>query len=99
MVWFIVPESLSLRQMELLRQKYMAEADGRRIRGLVKRVFAFLSPLRLLMPTTRGEGVNGNPLKMKGRDWSLTLVAVAYGCTLTTNVSVFFRYLLQVWIG
>ena len=96
MVWFIIPESLSLRRMELLRQKYLAEADGRRDHGLVRRAFAFLSPLCLLMPETRGEEVNSNPLKMKGHDWALTLVAVAYGCTLMTNVGVFVHCLF--WI-
>jgi hypothetical protein len=88
MTWFIVPESLPLRQMELLRQKYMAEADER-VRSIARRAFAFLSPLGLLMPEVRGkEQGNGNPLKRKGRDWTLTLVAAAYGLTIGLTVGI-----------
>jgi hypothetical protein len=93
MTWFIVPESLPLQQMELLRQKHTAEADER-VRSMARRVFAFLSPLGLLMPEVRGkEQGNGNPLKSKGRDWTLTLVAAAYG--LTTALTV--RILQALW--
>ncbi|KAF8236196.1 hypothetical protein L208DRAFT_1252513 [Tricholoma matsutake] len=83
MVWLIVPESLSLRQMDLLHRKYVAESDGDRVHGITKRLFAFLSPLTLLMPGIGGEEQgNINPLKAKGRDWSLTLLSAAYGCTI-----------------
>ena len=86
MAWFVIPESLSQRQMDLLRQKYVAEGDGSRERS-APRVFAFLRPLCLLMPKIRDrERINGNPLNSKGRDWTLTLVAAAYGCTITLFV-------------
>jgi MFS family permease len=91
-VWFIVPESLSLRQMVLLRHKYLAQADGEglRARGIVKRLFAFLSPLSLLMPEISEDQDNSNPLKRKGRDWTLTLVSAAYGCTIALVVRILF---------
>lgn len=89
MVWFIIPESLSLRRMKLLRHKYMEVVDGERVRGIVRRLFALLSPLRLLMPEIRSQEQGGSgPWKWKGRDWNLTLVAAAYGCTITLIVGV-----------
>lgn len=89
MVWFVVPESLLVRQMEHLRHKYMAEADQKELRSITGRAFAFLKPLYLFMPETRGEdSATGNPLKRKERDWTLTLVAAAYGCTVMLIVGV-----------
>ena len=91
MVWFVVPESLSLQRMKRLRRKYMAEADGRRVHGVVKRLFAFLSPLSLLMPEMGDQKQgNDNSLTRKGRDWNLVLVAASYGCTVMHIVGVLF---------
>jgi hypothetical protein len=86
MVWFIIPESLSLRQREILRHKHIAEVEGQGARGTLKRLFAFLSPLSLLMPEISSEEQDGNPLKRKGRDWSLTLLSAAYGSTISLMV-------------
>jgi hypothetical protein len=91
MVWFIVPESSSVRQMEHLRHKHMADADRPELRSITGRVFVFLKPLSLLMPEIRDEdSVTGNPLKGKPRDWTLTLVAAAYGCTVMLIVGIWF---------
>jgi hypothetical protein len=93
MVWFIIPESLSLRQMKLLRYKYMEMVGGGRMSGIARRLTALLSPLRLLIPevTSQVQGGSG-PWKRKGRDWNLTLVAGAYGCTIMLIVCVLFIF-------
>lgn len=35
------PNTLSLRQMELLHRKHIGESDGDRVHGIAKRLFAF----------------------------------------------------------
>ena len=60
-------------------------ADGLRGRSVAKRALAFLGPLGLLMPKIKdGEQNNDNLL----RDWTLTLVAAAYGCTIALMVGI-----------
>ena len=92
LVWLIMPESLTKGHMELAKTKY---ADSLRAAspdpddGLVarfirnaQRLFFFLRPLAILGPI--GD-VNGNARK---KDWNLTLVVAAYGCTVALMVSV-----------
>ncbi|KAJ3506973.1 hypothetical protein NMY22_g17078 [Coprinellus aureogranulatus] len=69
-----------------------------------KRLFRFLSPLGIFMPSFSVEdGGSGNPLKRRReekRDWSLALIAVAYGFTTSTPSSTpfVFQYATAVFV-
>jgi len=94
LVWFILPESVSKEQMAAAKVKYRTELEDNAIERernpamgiLVKlrRLFAFLSPLTIFMPMD--VKVNGNPLKKPRKDWSLTLMALGYGFTISLMV-------------
>ncbi len=93
MVWFVLPESLSLRSRLRARARYAHEhrADasershrfGGRTLPLVKRLFAFLTPLGVFSPQV--QEVNNNPLKRK-RDWNLTIMGITYGLMVSIMV-------------
>ena len=92
MVWFIIPESLTKGQMELAQTRYAnslrADPDNSlnaRFSRTARRLFTFLMPLAILGPI---EKEPGNTLKGRKKDWNLTLLAVAYGFTVATLVSV-----------
>ncbi|KZP31830.1 MFS general substrate transporter [Athelia psychrophila] len=84
-VWVVLPESRGARLMRASKVLHAAELaglkaarHGGRAQGLLvraKAAFAFLSPLLLLLPRR----VPGGARRRAGRDWSLTLVAAAYG--------------------
>lgn len=90
-IWFVVPESRSMREMEASKAKYKAEKEQDKIErekdggwgiGMVfRRVFGFLSPLAIFWPKSQPT----TALK-KGRDWNLFLIALANGLTGTTAV-------------
>lgn len=96
LVFFILPESLTRKQMALTKDKYEAEggaaaADRGPVSALVKlrRLFAFLSPLTIFMPyEIKGEGVDVNPLKKPKKDWNLTFMALAYASIVSIMVSI-----------
>lgn len=106
LVWLILPESLSRKQMTLAKEKYEAEggaaaADRGPVGILVKlrRLFAFLSPLTVFMPyEVKGEGVDVNPLKKPKKDWNLTFMALAYASiiSIAVSLSTLLMRLLQV---
>jgi len=93
-VWFILPESLSKKQMENTKSKYAADmletANEREqnpaISLLVKlrRTVAFLSPLTIFMPEEQKD--SSNPLKKLGMDWNLTVMALGYAFTYSLVV-------------
>jgi len=92
---FILPESITKEQMAFSRAKYHADlSDSNAERRLntavgllrrVKRTFAFLSPLTLFMPSI-GKSYT-NALRKPRRDWTLTLLAITYGITISVMVS------------
>lgn len=93
LVCFVIPESLSKNQMAASRIRHQEELvtlreerEGVVVGVLVRirRIFGFLSPLAILVPTPV-EGVN--PLKCRKRDWNLTLVTAAYGFTVMVMVN------------
>jgi len=94
-VWFVIPESLTQTQMHRSDVKYGKELrDTARDREMnpavgllvrIKRLFAFLSPLAVVMPKIVANRTS--PLKKTTRDWSLTLIAAAYGFTIFIMVS------------
>jgi hypothetical protein len=65
------------------RDREMNPAVGLLVR--IKRLFAFLSPLAVVMPKIVANRTS--PLKKTTRDWSLTLIAAAYGFTIFIMVS------------
>lgn len=90
-----LPEPLSQRRMMASRKKYADElrddaedrascsTPGWRMRA--KRLFKFLAPLSILLPNFVEN--DRKPLKTKERDWTLALIAVAYGFTISIIVS------------
>lgn len=96
LIFFGLPEPLSKRRREESKRKYEEElragAEERRstsgfpaVVAKTKRLFKFLSPLSIFTP----DFVNNsrNPLKWKEMDWNLSLIAVAYGFTISIMVS------------
>ena len=53
--------------------------------GWVKGALGFLSPLDVFSPVTEGRA---NGFKCTERDWSLSLLAAAYGFTIMIMVSI-----------
>ncbi|KAF9444748.1 MFS general substrate transporter [Macrolepiota fuliginosa MF-IS2] len=101
LVWFILPESLSLSYRLRARAKYAEEvqvdSSGRnrsftvRLLVVTRRLFAFLSPLSVLSPEVKDS--SSNPLKKRKRDWNLTLLGIAYA--LTTSIMGSYTYKFQ----
>ncbi|KAI0362392.1 MFS general substrate transporter [Trametes cingulata] len=98
LIWFVIPESLhpSERQAARVRQRveeeqYRAAHAHGGLLVLLKRMFAFLTPLMLFLPIEMNEG--GTPSKGKRRDWSLCLVIMAYGFTISLMGS--YVYIMQ----
>ena len=93
LVWFVIPESLTKDRMELAKARYAnslprADHDSSlvvRFTRIAHRLISFLRPLAILGPT---EKVPESIFKGRGKDWNLTLVAVAYGFTIGLIVSI-----------
>ena len=102
LVWFIIPESLTKGHMVLAKARYAdslrvdpdSSLDARFTR-IVQRLFSFLMPLAILGPT---EKEHRNALNGGKKDWNLTLLAVAYGFTVTMMVSVF-RFIFNIHLN
>ncbi|KAI5899598.1 MFS general substrate transporter [Schizophyllum commune H4-8] len=97
-VWFILPESVSKESQHASALQYQEslevtthERRGSRIRALLKRMSAFLTPLAVFYPYRTK--TNGNPLKAPTRDWSLVFIALAYG--FTTSIMGSYNYTFQ----
>jgi hypothetical protein len=96
-VGFIIPESLSPLQMVASRDRHQQElkdlkearegvAVGLLVR--IKKLFGFLSPLTMFIPT-RVEGPRWKALHGHKRDWNLTLLAAGFGLMSMIMVSLF----------
>lgn len=95
-LWFILPESITQRQMTRARANYnddllrgASETEQSSVAALlhkIRRMVTFLSPLTIFLPSSL-KGPNNVPDKHT-RDWSLTLLALAYGCTISTMVAI-----------
>jgi MFS family permease len=78
--WFVVPESLSRKQMIANRKKHVGEGE----KGLGwKTFFGFLRPLRIFFPPGTGRG---STHLFKDRDWNMALFAVGYACSVAVIV-------------
>ncbi|KAK7467283.1 hypothetical protein VKT23_004340 [Stygiomarasmius scandens] len=100
MIWFVVPESLSKKQMDLAKAKYKQQAAETRMQEVqvgklaaclvkAKRIFGFLTPLAVFAPA---QVVNRSPLKKSSRDWSLTFIAIGYAFTLSIMGSYTYKF-------
>jgi MFS family permease len=95
LIWFILPQSLSLSYRLRAREKHAQEqrknaADSSdrfavRVLLFVKRLFAFLAPLSVFAPMLQKAN---NPLKRAKRDWTLTYIALAYMATISVMVCI-----------
>lgn len=94
-VWALIPESLTSLQMATSRRKHAVEMQqdltdtpvAVSILVRLKRMFKFLSPLFVFIPEKLEKG--RNVLKTQRRDWSLSLLAASYGCTMLILVCIF----------
>ncbi|KAF9469433.1 major facilitator superfamily domain-containing protein [Collybia nuda] len=75
-IWFVVPESRAFADRQISRAKYAAEGVAQ---AAWRRMFGFLTPLAVFWPA---RPQNGSPLKAR-RDWSLLLLALSYGLTIS----------------
>lgn len=93
LVWVILPESVTEQQMIRARKKYneldLLQASNERERGSpwglpsrVRWVSSILSPLTIFLPVSV-KSSNG----IARRDWSLMLLGLAYGCTISIMVT------------
>jgi hypothetical protein len=82
-IWTVCPESLSKEQMAASKRKYDAQV-GEYAGG--RRVFGFLKPLAIFLPTTAENGF-GKQVK----NWNLALIALAYASTIMLMASIGFR--------
>jgi len=91
-VWFVMPESLSLARMQQTRSRHAEETQEQHAeKGFVhsmndrlRRVFSFLEPLLVLLPK-RAEAAGEASSRS---DWSLTILACAYGSATLVSGSV-----------
>jgi hypothetical protein len=94
-LWFILPESVTEQQMTRARAKYNDDLlrgcpEGERSSTAawlhkIKQATSFFSPLNIFLPSSLESPDNG--ASRHRRDWSLTLLALAYGCTISTMVA------------
>jgi MFS family permease len=75
LVLFVVPESLTTEEMQLSMKKHKERFRGGDqrtgpITACTKRIFQFLSPLTILMPSGKSRN---------RKDWSLALIGLVYG--------------------
>lgn len=95
-VWIIVPESLTRKQMLQSAIKHNTElADQQTNPGVgilvrTKRLFKFLSPLAILFPDV--VDANNNPLKRRARDWNLLIVVLAYAFAVSIMGSYLYKF-------
>ena len=75
--WFVVPEPLTTEQMQNSIKKHeerlhesQHDHDQHRAVTYMKRIFQFLSPLTIFIPSRKAG---------TGKDWNLTLIALSYG--------------------
>lgn len=87
LAWFVMPESLTKHQMQESAVKHNQDINGAHEKGFLlslKKTFRFLSPLSVFIPEL--VETSSNPLKGRKRDWNLTLLAIAYGLTISIMV-------------
>ncbi|KAF9265618.1 MFS general substrate transporter [Marasmius fiardii PR-910] len=85
MIWFVVPESLTLKKRRVAANKYNQQAvsviTSSGVMPYIRKWFSFLSPLNVFAPSYTHVGSSRS--KSPKRDWSLTLVAICYGLVVS----------------
>jgi hypothetical protein len=99
MSFTILPESLTKTQMQTASAQYrehlrMLDEQERTWLVRIQRLFTFLKPLTIFFPEPI-ENPNASPLKGRKWDWNLTLVALAYGFTISIMVRHFSLFLVR----
>ncbi|KAJ6597071.1 major facilitator superfamily domain-containing protein [Mycena vulgaris] len=104
LAWFLLPESLTKTQMQTA---YVQHQESMRLLYAVEptllirfqRLFTFLKPLTIFFPEPVKTNPNHSPLKGRKWDWNLTLLAIAYGFTISImgSVMVKFQYLITTY--
>ncbi|KAJ7219467.1 major facilitator superfamily domain-containing protein [Mycena pura] len=92
--WTVLPESLATTRMQSARVQYAESLrllleQEHTLAFRIQRLFTFLKPLTIFFPE---KDPSANPLKGRKRDWNLTLLAAAYGFTLSIMGSLSFKY-------
>ena len=96
LVWVVLPESITEQQMIRARTKYDDLLQGSNEReqssrwGLLNKIrwaSSFLSPLTIFLPASPKS--SNSIVSRHRRDWSLTLLGLAYGCTISIMVTGF----------
>ncbi len=90
-LWFIVPESLSQKQMIEARESHAAKVEQQRLADPARpflpkfdMLLTALSPLKVfLSPPLRKDSKPGKPKK----DWNLLFIALSYGGTIMLMVT------------
>ncbi|KAJ7775088.1 major facilitator superfamily domain-containing protein [Mycena metata] len=101
LAFFFLPESLTKTQMQAAvvqyrEQQRLLDEQEMTILTRIQRLFTFLKPLTIFFPEPIERS---NPLKGPKWDWNLTLIALAYGFTVSImgSLSYKFQYLIAVF--
>ncbi|KAJ6623481.1 hypothetical protein B0H10DRAFT_2162474 [Mycena sp. CBHHK59/15] len=97
-IWLLCPESLTKLQMQSAAIQYtealrlLPNEQDPTLLFRIKSLFSFLKPMTIFFPVSLESSPNFNPLKGRKRDWNLTLLAAAYGFTLSIMGSLMFKF-------
>ncbi|KAJ7046990.1 major facilitator superfamily domain-containing protein [Mycena alexandri] len=99
--FFILPESLTKNQMQAAfvqyrEQQRVLDEQETTILTRIQRLFTFLKPLTIFFPEPIERA---NPMKGRKWDWNLTLIALAYGFTISImgSLTYKFQYIIAVF--
>ncbi|KAJ7087857.1 major facilitator superfamily domain-containing protein [Mycena epipterygia] len=97
LAWFLLPESLTKTQMQaahIQHQESMRLLSDQESTVLlrIQRLFTFLKPLTIFFPEPTERDPNASPFKGRKWDWNLTLLATAYGLTISIMGSLTVKY-------
>ncbi|KAJ7039945.1 major facilitator superfamily domain-containing protein [Mycena alexandri] len=89
---FVIPEPLTKSQMQASSAHYenlrSSAEQNSTFANRIRRLFAFLEPLTIFFP----EAVERSPSKGRQWNWNPTLLALAYGSTLSIMGSMTFKF-------
>ncbi|KAJ6497032.1 major facilitator superfamily domain-containing protein [Mycena vitilis] len=93
-----LPESLTKTQMQAASVQYheslrLLDEQERTLLTRIQRIFTFLKPLLIFFPEPVERHSNTNPLKGRKWDWNLTLIAMAYGFTISIMGSFSYKFI------
>ena len=86
-VLLVLPESLTharARGARLRRGQEKANQPSGRVLNVLESITKFLRPVAVLLPE---QSLDANPPKQRTRDWSLFLIAIAFGLLASVTVN------------